>query len=642
MNSANPHMKILLLVLMLIFSGFAKAQAYKDYEVKAAYIFRFAENIQWPDSSIHDYFRIGIYKSDTNMYASLKQIEKDRQLYHKPIQVYLYQNIDEILNHNIQLLYLPAQYNSELKNIFYQTMGSNILLVTDNIKNPIYVMINFIEVAQESISFEVNKKNIEDNNLTVLPRLLVLGGTELDVRNLYKLKEKELDDERQVVKKQAEKINSQQTLIDDQLSRINKQKEEIQNQEIHLKNQLGKINAQEKNLSKLSAEIAAQNQKIEIKEKQLRQQSIKFKEQDSLVILQKNELLNGKQILNQQKQELQKGLEQIKLQEKELRILEGKLSIQKLFLYSLFLIIILILFIVFILHRNSKSRQKLNVILQDKNDELAASEEELMQLNEQLQITNDNLYKQTKVLEDTIEKLKEAQAQLIQSEKMASVGILTSGIAHEINNPLNFIQGGKTAIELYLTDNLKEHLPQIAPLLEMINIGIVRSVKIIQSLNHFSRSTENFTEKCKLHEIIDNCLIMINHQIKHRITIEKKYTEEPYNILGNDGKLHQLFLNILTNAEQAIEDTGTISIATKIEYNKIKVLVTDSGCGIPKELLTKITDPFFTTKDPGKGTGLGLSIALSIVKEHNGTLGYKSEVNKGTTVIITLPTHKKN
>jgi signal transduction histidine kinase len=147
---------------------------------------------------------------------------------------------------------------------------------------------------------------------------------------------------------------------------------------------------------------------------------------------------------------------------------------------------------------------------------------------------------------------------------------------------------------------------------------------------------------CNMHFVIDNCLTMLQNQLKNKVEIKKNYTEIPFKVLGNEGKLHQAILNIISNAEQSIENNGTIEIHTEVKNNYVLINITDSGTGISPENLPKIFDPFFTTKNPGKGTGLGLSITYKIVEEHEGTLTYESQLGKGTKAIIKLPVIKLN
>ncbi len=242
----------------------------------------------------------------------------------------------------------------------------------------------------------------------------------------------------------------------------------------------------------------------------------------------------------------------------------------------------------------------------------------------------------TKTLENTISELKEAQVQLIQSEKMASLGTLSAGVGHEINNPLNFIKGGINGLK----DHLKKNSIQNEVIDKFTNIiltGVDRASNIVKSLSHFSRESEAMDEKCDLHGILDNCLVILSNKIKYKAEVEKEYVRKPLVLLGNEGKLHQVFLNILTNAIQAIEKEGLIKIKTSRNEKNLTVDIEDDGIGIDASNMGKIRDPFYTTKAQGEGTGLGLSISYEIIEKHGGTIEIKSEVGKGTRVVVYLP-----
>lgn len=281
-----------------------------------------------------------------------------------------------------------------------------------------------------------------------------------------------------------------------------------------------------------------------------------------------------------------------------------------------------------------KHKKNLEDIVYKRTSELKTANEALHSKNEILQEKNKIINEQNAKLVRTLIDLKETQAQLLQSEKMASLGVLTAGVAHEINNPLNYIIGAYEGLkqkETHLGDEDAEIL------LDAIKTGVNRVADIVKSLNQFSRNTPSVNEECNIHEILDDSLIMLQSQLNNRIEVDKNYINETIVTFGNVGNIHQVFLNILSNAEQAINEKGKIWIKTTKKNNHIIITITDSGKGIEKDAIDKITDPFYTTKDPGKGTGLGLSIVFGIIKEHGGSLEFESEVNKGTTVTVMLP-----
>ena len=288
-------------------------------------------------------------------------------------------------------------------------------------------------------------------------------------------------------------------------------------------------------------------------------------------------------------------------------------------------------------------KQNLELIVQDRTEKLKTNNKELETSNEEIKTTNEELYfkneiinKQNSKLKETLTDLKETQSRLVQAEKMSSLGVLTAGVAHEINNPLNYIAGSYMGLKNYFDEN-KINNKDIEYFLSSLNMGLTKATDIVKSLNQFSRTNQDLDEKCYIHSILDNCLLMLNNQIKNKIKIEKDYFKQEVLLKGNISKLHQVFINILSNSVQAINDKGTISIKTFFENNYVQIIIKDNGCGIEQEDLDMIFDPFFTTKEPGKGTGLGLSITSNIIEAHKGKIKYFSEINKGTTATILLP-----
>jgi len=263
--------------------------------------------------------------------------------------------------------------------------------------------------------------------------------------------------------------------------------------------------------------------------------------------------------------------------------------------------------------------------------------------------------------------LQEAQLQLVQSEKMASLGQLTAGIAHEINNPINFVSANVNPLQRDLNDLLRllrryeevdasdgvaAKLAEIQQLREEIDVDYVieemgqllkgiaegagRTTEIVRGLRNFSRVDESELKRADIHEGLDSTLVLLHSMYKGRIEIVKEYDALP-DIECYPGQLNQVFMNLINNAVQAIPAEGRVTVGTRRIGDLVEVTIADTGAGIPDAIRQKIFDPFFTTKEVGKGTGLGLSISIGIIQKHNGTIAVESEVGKGTTFIVTLP-----
>lgn len=256
------------------------------------------------------------------------------------------------------------------------------------------------------------------------------------------------------------------------------------------------------------------------------------------------------------------------------------------------------------------------------------------------------------------------ETQLVQSAKMAAIGELAAGVAHEINNPVGFIHSNmgnlrkffqkiSALIEFYdtlpLPPDVLEEIQKIktdinydylktriAEMIERSIVGAERIQKIILDLRSFSRKESLEAAEADINEAIDTTSRFLTYEYKERINISKDFGTLP-KVVCNIGKLNQVFLNILANACQAIEDTGEVRIKTLSEGDKVRIELSDTGSGIPKDKINKIFETFYTTKPVGKGTGLGLSISLSIIKQHKGTISVQSEPGKGTTFTIILP-----
>jgi len=237
-------------------------------------------------------------------------------------------------------------------------------------------------------------------------------------------------------------------------------------------------------------------------------------------------------------------------------------------------------------------------------------------------------------------KLQETHLQLVSSEKMASLGKLAAGIAHEINNPL----GGILIYSSLMLEDLPEEDPKRGDLARIVQEA-GRCKEIVKGLLEFARQTEPKREPTDINRAInDGLFFLVNQALFHNIRIVKELDPFLPFVRGNSGQLKQVFMNIIVNAAEAMHGNGTLTIRTSVSADRKTVWIgfTDTGEGIPEENLSRIFDPFFTTKDVGKGTGLGLATSFGIIEEHGGKISVNSKVGEGATFAIDLPVHLEN
>jgi PAS domain S-box-containing protein len=766
------------------------SQQTTDYQIKSGYIYNFTKYFTWEKENKIDTFRIGIYGDDIGFISILKSME-NLKAKNKPVRIIQFKSIANITNTHI--IIVTNDRNYMVKDVIDLIRGRNTLLITDRCEYQRYVMINFIYNSESKIIFELNSKNLNESGFQINPKLILLGGNEIDVRKLYIETEKSLNTEKEKVETFEKELKQKKAEIETlniQMNNYNDEIKKLQNNISTQKNELKNIQLlsfeQKKDLENKSKILVIHEKNIENKEKQLKEKNIEISNKQK-------DITRYGQVLNIQKSEIDKRQSIIKNQEKSLIVLVERMKNQRIMLYMLVAIVLMALALIIIISRNYKINKARNLELEklsivaretdnaviitnhegifewvnegftrmfgykleqavqkfgesvvsipsqqtiqeifdiinrnkkptffesayyrsdgskiwvhsnltpiiddnghvkkviiicsnitalkeaeihiiEKNEEIQRQSEELFEQTERLTELNEELLTKKNKLEDALIKLKNTQTQLVESEKMIILGQLTAGIAHEINNPVNFINSGieflKIAYDQILTllkkyddlahgdivknmSTIEEYkndidyqtlLSDINQVLIDIKSGVNRTVEIVKSLRTFSRLDEADLKTIDLHKNIESTLVILKNKYSNRIEIDQILDPNIPAIECFPGKINQLLLNILVNAIQAIHDTGKISIITKLKQINnseiIEIKISDSGSGMTEDVKKKIFEPFFTTKEIGEGTGLGLSISKSIVESHNGTISVDSELNKGTTFTILLP-----
>ncbi len=330
--------------------------------------------------------------------------------------------------------------------------------------------------------------------------------------------------------------------------------------------------------------------------------------------------------------------------------------------------------------RSSGKKAYAYIVKPFKPDELRSrikTGERIITLERSLHQLQEDLVVQNRKLDETLRELKITQGNMLQSEKMASIGQLAAGVAHEINNPIGFIGSNLDALKDYMEDmneilslyqklcntlagpaekglsaEIKDELravrqfeaekdldylkKDIPELLHDCKEGTLRVGKIVADLKNFAHPGNDRKMLVDINKGLESTLNVVYNELKYKAEVIRAFGDVPM-VEGFPQKLNQVFMNILVNVAQAIAEKGKIRVETRKEGGNVLVSFSDTGCGIKEEHFSKIFDPFFTTKEIGAGTGLGMNMAYHIVKEHRGEIFVNSVVGRGTTFTVSLP-----
>lgn len=429
-----------------------------ETNLKVAYIYNFVENIDWQDGTIKDNFVIGYYGNSDDMMKSLGELANSKKIKDKNVMIIKYSSLNLIQAPYPQAIFVSEENNNDIGFVNNKINDKNVLLITDNVDNQKFVMLNFTYNLENELSFEINKKTIADHNLKILPQLLLLGGSEIDIKNLYKEKEEELKIEkerveelRKEVEKQEAELKKQRQEVELLAKQIDQKQEELKLQTAELEKEILKSEEQKRRLALIQKKVLDKENQLDQRNKDIAKQEKVIADQTKTVEDSKNKLAElDQQII--EKQELIKNKElELAKKEEQLGIKDTKINQQQNLLIGILAVLIIILSLSFLLIRSYRTikkaktqieRQKNEVL--EKNEELVAAEEELRQNNEELLALNDNLKEQHRIIHEKDKKYRT----LFESSNDA-ISIINEG---------KFIDCNKAMVEMLNYKNKTEFL----------------------------------------------------------------------------------------------------------------------------------------------------------------------------------------
>ncbi|OFX18939.1 MAG: hypothetical protein A2041_08605 [Bacteroidetes bacterium GWA2_31_9b] len=619
---------LIIIACCLFFNLNSIAQQVSREVAVSAYIYNFAKNIQWQTEDSLNEFHFLIIGQDETIFRELTTLSETKTIRNKAIRVSSSTSLNNI--DKAQLIFVAKGNEENLLNIFDRVEGKNILIVSDNYQNKKIVMINFIDSKEGNLLFEINKANIINQNLGIMQDMILLGGTEIDVAELYREGQQSL----RSLQKHTENLEHNLLKLEKLISSKTK---EIEANKDSLNRQTNKISEQQQILKDQSRLLYQKEQELNNKIQQIADQQIIFEKQSKDLKILTADVTDGNELLKRQRIEIESQESQIKKQSDIQKNQSSTIYRQRNLMLLLVVIIILVFILVLTIFYAFRNKQQHNKELEQKVNERTY---ELSLLNEQLRVELEermHAQEEIRLLNQTLE---ERVAE--RTEQLASINkeleSFSYSISHDLRAPLRAIFGFSQILSKRHRESLNEEGKQY---MDYIVQASVRMEQLINDLLDYSRLGRKSIDiyPISVNKIIENIHTDFKQKLESigaSFIVNKNIPD----ILGNESLLQQIFINLIGNAINYRRKSIPLEININYEQNNKSVIlsVSDNGIGIPKEYWEKIFNIFqrLHSDDEYPGTGIGLATVRKSVSMLNGTISVDSVVDSGTTFYIHL------